>query len=84
MVELENHKAEFTGTDEDGNFVFKDNQTFDELKVKDSDIDDKMKAWLRGAHHLPIIATAPCVECASVVLTYAPCRGQRVPREALR
>lgn len=48
VVELENHKAEYAGTDEEGNLVFKDMQTFDELKVKPDDVDDRMRGWLGG------------------------------------
>lgn len=49
MVELENHKAEYLGPDEEGNLMFKDNQTFDELKLKENDVDDKMRGWLKGS-----------------------------------
>lgn len=47
MVELENQKADFVG-EEDGELLFKNPVTFDEIKVKSDDVSDKLRPWLRG------------------------------------
>lgn len=75
MVELENHKAEFGGKDDDGYFIFKDTQTFDEIKVKESDVDEKMKAWLRGTRSRERLHRYSYLRaCFRACLTHAPQR----------
>ena len=50
MIDLANISGEFIRFDDNGDLIFRDATTFDELTIPAEQVDEKKKRWLVGKH----------------------------------